>query len=166
MEIRIDNVNEVLAAIGLTGQHERKGQGWHRVYIHAPQEGIDVTLYLGRVMFQHGVFQWVKWCVPPNEGELQDYDVYWFRWAVYTATGKHLGPKSWARLKAKAQERAQAKRDAAKAARDALNADRVAAGKKPLTRALAPVNPRRAACMIVGEWLSAELGREVHLFAF
>ncbi len=55
MEIRIDNVNEVLAAIGLTGQHERKGQGWHRVYIHAPQEGTDVTLYLGRVMFQHGV---------------------------------------------------------------------------------------------------------------
>lgn len=166
MEIRIDNINEILSHIGLTGQHERKGQGWHRVYIHAPQEGTDVTLYLGRAMFQHGVFQWVNWCVPPNEGELQDYDLYWFRWVVYTATGKHLGAQSWARLKAKAQERAHAKHRDAKAARAALNADREAAGKKARTKRIAAPNPRRAACMIVGEWLSAELGREVHLFAF
>lgn len=166
MQIRIDNVDEILAAIGLTGQHEAKGQGWHRVYIHAPQEGTDVTLYLGRVMFQHGVFQWVKWCGEPGQGDLQEHDVYWFRWVVYTATGKHLGPQSWARLKAKARERAQAKRSEAKAARDALNADRIAQGKKPRTKALAPVNERRAAVLIVSEWLTKELGRDVHLFAF
>lgn len=166
MQIRIDNINEILAAIGLTGQHEAKGKGWHRVYIHAPQEGTDVTLYLGRVMFQHGEYQWVKWCAAPNEGPLQDYDVYWFRWQVYVATGKRLGPQSWERLKAKAHIEAQAKHAAAKAARAALNADRTAAGKKPRTRAIAPPNPRRAACLIVGQWLSAELGRDVRLFAF
>jgi hypothetical protein len=160
MEVRIDNVSELLAAIGCKGEHEKRGQGWHRVFIHAPQKDSDIPLSLGRVMFHNGEFYGVKW-YGSLTGFIQEHDWYYFRWIVYVNTGKFLGVQSWERLKKLAFEKAKADFAERKAKRLELNATRIAQGKKPRTRAFHPLNPRKAAREIAWAWINKEVGREV-----
>jgi len=164
MQIRIDNVSEILSHIGCEGVHEPRGQGWHRVFIHVPQAD-GVPLSIGRVMFQHGEYSHVKWYCPPSCGDIQETDVYWFRWVVYTATEKHLGSQSWQRLKTKAKQRAKEKRQAKLDARAALPTHKPN-GQPYKRKAISPANERSAARDVVSEWISKELGREVSLLCF
>lgn len=164
-EIRIDNVSAILESIGCKGDHQAKGQGWHRVYIHLPQpDGVPVSL--GRVMFEHGAFKWVKWYSPPSEGDLQEWDVVYFNWHLRIMLNKCMGPKSWQRLKEESAKRAREQFEARKKAREELNASRKANGKKVRTGRIAPPNQRGAAREIISEYLSRETGKEVCLFAF
>lgn len=164
MEIRIDTISSILESIGCKSDHQPKGQGWHRVFIHLPQpDGIPVSL--GRVMFKHGEYKWVKWYSPPVEGDLQDWDVVWFDWHMMLMLGRRMGDQMWQEIRHAAVARARQEFELKKEARAQLNETRKAEGKKVRTGKLAPPNPRRAACKIMSEYITTELGREVTLFA-
>lgn len=56
VKVTIDNVRDVLAAIGCEGaREEARGQDWHRIFIHVPQPD-GIPLSIGRVMFRYSLF--------------------------------------------------------------------------------------------------------------
>lgn len=164
-KITIENVCSILESIGCKGEHDAKGQGWHRVYIHLPQaDGVPVSL--GRVMFEDGEFRWVKWYSPPSRGDLQEFDAVYFNWHLRIILDKCMGVKSWQRLKEKSASLACEQFEARKKAREELNANRKANGKKVRTGKIAPVNQCNAARKIVSEYISRETGGEFCLSVF
>lgn len=159
LKISIENVCGILESIGYRGEHDAKSQGWHRVYIHLPQAG-GVPVSLGRVMFEDGEFRWVKWYAPPDRGDLQEFDKVYFDWYLRITLDKCMGMKSWQRLKEKSQRLAREQFWARKNAREELNVNRKANGKKARSGKVAPVNQRNAARKIVSEYISRETGVE------
>ena len=69
ISVTVDNVSELLNRIGCKGEHDAKGAGWHRVYIHVPQDS-GIPMSLGRVMFQHGEYMWTHWYDEPHHGAI------------------------------------------------------------------------------------------------
>lgn len=166
MNITPENVHELLASIGCKGDHEQKRGDWFRVYIHAPNDETGVPLSLGRVMFEHGAFKWVKWYSEPGSGDVQDFDRVWCAWHALTIANKTISDEAWALLKQSAHAEAREKFEGRRASRGMLNDVRKLQGKKPRGSRVAPPNPRASLRDLVCAWLSEETGRDVRLFAF
>lgn len=160
------NVFELLEAIGCKGADQQQRGDWLRVFIHLPNDETDIPLSLGRVMFEHGQYKWVKWYSEPGTGDIQEFDRVWFAWYAYTIAGKTISDQAWLLMKHNAQAEAVQAFKHRKAERKTLNDTRILQGKKPRGGRVAPPNPRGALRKVVGEWLSEVTGREVVFFAF
>lgn len=158
IEFRPDNVTEHLSVFGLTGQHERRGQGWHRTFIHLPQSGGE-RMSLGRVMFKDGEFSHIKWYVN-SHGAIGPLDYYKVGLDVYRRFGLFIDAPAWSDLVERAKAHAVAKRKAKEEWR--RNNPRSGASKR--RRALAPPNEVTSLYQVLSDDLSELYGRKVGFF--
>lgn len=164
-KVTLENVDAMLSAVGCKAQHEPRGQGWHRVSITVPQPD-GVALSIGRVMFKDGEYQHVKWYCPPCTGDIQETDIFWFRWHLLATWGVILFDQEWDTLVEEAKVKAVTDHVQAVADRRALNEARRACGKKPRSKALAQPNQRSAARHILAQRLTKHLGFKVGVYAW
>lgn len=160
VEVGIDNICDVLAVFGMVGIHERRGQGWHRTFIHVPQPG-GIPLSIGRVMFEQGRYSHIKWYCN-SHGELGPLDFYMLGLTFYIATGVQLDAPAWSDLCDRATTAAQAEYDD-KCEQRRLNPKFDRHGRPQRRRALAPRNPVKHAYRILAEYVSDCIGKD---FAF
>uniref|UniRef100_A0AAU6W1B8 Uncharacterized protein n=1 Tax=Pseudomonas phage Pavpe01 TaxID=3138545 RepID=A0AAU6W1B8_9VIRU len=156
VEVRIDNVRDILAVFGMVGEHERRGQGWHRTFIHIPQPS-GIPLSIGRVMFQDGQYSHIKWYVN-SYGDIGPLDFYMFGVTFYIATGIVLDAPAWSDLCDRATTAAQAEYEG-KVEQRRLNPAYDRHGNHKRRRALSPPNPVKHVYRILNEYVESRVGR-------
>lgn len=151
-EPTLQAIDAILDAIGCDAQHQPKGQGWHRCYMHLRQlDGVPVSL--GRVMFRFGKFTHIKWYVSPQNGELIHWHLHYFNFLLYTHLGELLDAPAWADLVERSNDLAKERRQHKLQKRAELPTHRPD-GKKISRRPIAPPNPCRAALDIVWDYIN------------